>query len=84
VNVAVKCIGKPCAGKSHARFDEGTQETWTMVMSALQRASVLLNPFGKAPFGLGAPAKQRVLAKNPMMVYKWCIQGDRLCPNRRF
>ena len=40
-----KIIVKPCAGKSHARFDEGTEETWIMVMIALQRASVLLYPF---------------------------------------
>lgn len=45
MNAEVKCIGKPCAGKSHARFDEGTEETWTLVMIALQRASVLLYPF---------------------------------------
>ena len=29
--LGVKNIGKPCAGKSHARFDEGGQEMLTMV-----------------------------------------------------
>ena len=33
VNAEVKCTGKPCAGKPHARFDEGTEETWTMAPS---------------------------------------------------
>jgi hypothetical protein len=26
----MKNIGKPCAGKLHARFEEGGQEKWTM------------------------------------------------------
>ena len=33
MNAAVKCIGKPCAGEPHARFDEGVEETWTLVLS---------------------------------------------------
>ena len=31
VRLGVKNIGKPCAGKPHARFDEGGQVTLTMV-----------------------------------------------------
>ena len=52
MNAEVKCIGKPCAGKSHARFDEGTEETWTMALSGPLTRLCSTLPVARTPFAV--------------------------------